>query len=132
MTNIEFLQKQVADLQARLDQVTCERNEWRKMAQVAEAPPATDHIVFAAPRLRLTATECRVLQSLWARPVTTHAQLGADIYGPADLADRSNSIKVWMVRLRQKLGGSDMIDTVWGIGYHLTDAGRAKINAVAA
>jgi DNA-binding response OmpR family regulator len=42
----------------------------------------------------------------------------------------SNSIKVVIHRVRRKLGGKDMIDHVWGTGYVMTPAGRAKIDAV--
>lgn len=58
----------------------------------------------------------------WHLEENRAAQRGVELLG-------SNSIKVVIHRARRKLGGKDTIDHVWGTGYVMTPAGRAKIDA---
>jgi two-component system OmpR family response regulator len=69
--------------------------------------------------VKLTSHEFRVLSYLMHHPgrVVSQAELTEHIY--AENADRdSNTVEVFVARLRRKLGGS-FIQTVRGLGYRM-------------
>ncbi len=75
--------------------------------------------------VRLTAHEFRVLSYLMHQRgrVVSQTELTEHIY--AQSADRdSNTVEVFIARLRRKLGGS-FIETVRGLGYRIGEAGGA-------
>jgi two-component system KDP operon response regulator KdpE len=72
--------------------------------------------------VRLTPTECRLLEELMRHPgdVLPHRQLLEKVWGAAYVGDPSY-LKVFVGRLRQKLGDDPdqprFIGTEWGVGY---------------
>ena len=71
--------------------------------------------------MRLTALEWRVLSCLALRKgvVVERVDLLERVYA-SDVETDSNSVEVIIARLRRKIG-RDMIETVRGRGYRLTD-----------
>lgn len=68
--------------------------------------------------VELTATEFALLAHLLARPrqVFTREQLLSAVWGVADYAG-SRTVDVHIAQLRAKLGGTDPVRTVRGVGY---------------
>ncbi|MFN7926111.1 MAG: response regulator transcription factor [Bryobacteraceae bacterium] len=75
--------------------------------------------------VKLTAHEFRVLSYLMHHPgrVISRAELTEHIYAQ-DLDRDSNTVEVFVARLRRKLGAA-YIETVRGLGYRLQDPGTA-------
>ena len=81
--------------------------------------PRTARVALAGTPVRLSAHEFRVLSSLMHHHtrVVTRAELSDHIY-ERDLDRDSNTVEVFVARLRRKLGAS-VIETVRGIGYRM-------------
>jgi two-component system OmpR family response regulator len=89
--------------------------------------PRLGRVSRAGVAVRLTSHEFRVLSYLMHHPgrVIPQSELTNHIY--AENADRdSNTVEVFIARLRKKLGG-DTIETVRGLGYRLR-TGRDEID----
>ncbi len=71
--------------------------------------------------IRLTANEFKVLSTLMMRPTQVHKKtdLAEMVYGMNEDRD-SNTIEVFVARLRRKLG-ADVIQTVRGLGYRIAE-----------
>jgi len=81
--------------------------------------PRAARVTVGGVPVRLTSHEFRVLSYLMHHParVVSQAELTEHIY--AENADRdSNTVEVFVARLRRKLGGS-FIQTVRGLGYRM-------------
>ena len=74
----------------------------------------------------LTAQEYRILSYLMHRPgqLVTRTELSEHVY-PQDAERDSNTIEVFVARLRKKLP-SGMIETLRGQGYRLEPPGAAR------
>ncbi len=78
---------------------------------------ATKEVLKAGQAIALSAREWAVLEALVARPgtVLSRAQIEDKLFGWKDDIN-SNAVEVYVHGLRKKLG-SDMIETVRGLGY---------------
>ena len=78
---------------------------------------ATKEVLKAGQAVALSAREWAVLEALVARPgtVVSRAQIEDKLFGWKDDIN-SNAVEVYVHGLRKKLG-SDMIETVRGLGY---------------
>ena len=84
-----------------------------------ELDPRTARVTVAGAAIKLTSHEFRVLSYLMHQRgrVVSQTELTEHIY--AQDADRdSNTVEVFVARLRRKLGGS-FIETVRGLGYRI-------------
>ncbi len=81
----------------------------------------TDRVTLDGAQVKLTAHEYRVLAYLMHHKdqVVSRTELIEHIYDQ-DFDRDSNTIEVFVGRLRRKIG-SDVIDTVRGLGYRLSD-----------
>jgi two-component system OmpR family response regulator len=81
-------------------------------------------VMRAGAPVKLTSHEFRVLAYLMHHHtrIVTKTELSEHIYAQ-DLDRDSNTVEVFVARLRRKLGGS-VIDTVRGIGYRMSTAGE--------
>ncbi len=81
--------------------------------------------------VRLTATECRLLEELMRHPgvALSHRHLLDQVWGPGYASDPSY-LKVFVRRLRQKLGDDPeqprYIGTEWGTGYRFLPPRRKE------
>ena len=99
----------------------------------SELGATTDHDrdkLIAA--LRTTLAEARILSALYAargRPVSNWRLAEAAPPGRMT-ADRNDvaAVKVWISRIRRKLG-ADAVLTIHGLGYALSPAGMAIVDA---
>jgi len=84
--------------------------------------PRTASVTVAGTPVKLTAHEFRVLAYLMHHParVISQAELTEHIYSQ-DLDRDSNTVEVFIARLRRKLGAS-AIETVRGFGYRIVPA----------
>jgi two-component system KDP operon response regulator KdpE len=89
--------------------------------------PTTGQIIYKGREIKLTNTERRILQHLmrnWGH-VVTYASLAEAVWG-SDYPDATNSLKVYIRRLREKMedepGEPRLILTTSGIGYSLSKA----------
>ena len=96
------------------------RNEIRTGAVALDA--ANARVTLAGVPVKLTSHEFRVLSYLMhhARRVVTRTELTEHIYAQ-DFDRDSNTVEVFIARLRRKLGPSS-IETVRGIGYRMGGA----------
>jgi two-component system OmpR family response regulator len=83
-------------------------------------------VTLAGKPVSLTANEFKVLSYLMHRKgeVVSQADLTEHIYAQ-DFERDSNTIEVFVARLRRKLG-AEWIETVRGLGYRLREARRAE------
>ncbi len=87
--------------------------------------PTTGQVSYNAKVIKLTNTERRILYHLMKNcgHVVTYVSLAEAVWG-GDYPDASNSLKVYIRRLREKIetdpGDPKMILTTSGIGYALT------------
>ena len=83
---------------------------------------ATHEVRVRGEMIRLTSTECRLLEELvrHAGTVLPHRHLLEQVWGPGYVGD-THYLKVFVRRLRRKLGDDSSrpryIQTEWGIGY---------------
>ena len=83
---------------------------------------ATHEVWVRGEMVRLTSTECRLLEELvrHAGTVLPHRHLLEQVWGPGYVGD-THYLKVFVRRLRRKLGDDSgrprYIQTEWGIGY---------------
>jgi DNA-binding response OmpR family regulator len=83
---------------------------------------ATHEVRMRGEMIRLTSTECRLLEELvrHAGTVLPHRHLLEQVWGPGYVGD-THYLKVFVRRLRRKLGDDSSrpryIQTEWGIGY---------------
>ena len=84
--------------------------------------PARHQVLLAGKETPLTSTEFRILQFLAARPgwVFTRDQIVNAIH-EENFAVTTRSIDVQIVGLRKKLGSTDYIETVRGVGYRFKE-----------
>jgi two-component system OmpR family response regulator len=82
--------------------------------------PSTTRVTLAGAPVRLSGHEFRVLSYLMHHQprVVTRTELSEHIY-EHDLDRDSNTVEVFIARLRRKLGAS-AIETVRGIGYRMS------------
>ncbi len=82
--------------------------------------PRTARVMRAGAPVKLTSHEFRVLAYLMHHHtrIVTKTELSEHIYAQ-DLDRDSNTVEVFVARLRRKLGGN-LIDTVRGIGYRMS------------
>ncbi len=77
--------------------------------------------------IELTALEFKLLNHLMARPgkVQSREQLLADVWGVTSPLE-TRTVDTHVMRLRDKLGaGRNMVETVRGVGYRLSDESRS-------
>ena len=86
--------------------------------------PRAARVTFAGEPVRLTSHEFRVLSYLMHHRdrVVPQAELSDHIYD-ADADRDSNTVEVFIARLRRKIG-ADVIETVRGLGYRIHAAER--------
>jgi DNA-binding response OmpR family regulator len=119
----------VARVRAVLRRVESGRTEHRRRVQVGEVVIDTDshEILIRGEPVEFTLAEFRLLRALASQPgrVLTREQLLTEITeGTAFIIDRNVDVHVRAVR--KKLGGlRDMISTVRGVGYKLSEPPRA-------
>jgi two-component system phosphate regulon response regulator PhoB len=78
--------------------------------------------------VELTALEFKLLNHLMARPgkVQSREQLLADVWGVTSPLE-TRTVDTHVMRLRDKLGaGRNLVETVRGVGYRLSDESRAS------
>jgi two-component system, OmpR family, response regulator len=80
---------------------------------------ASGQVAVAGKPVELTALELRMLSYLMHRPgrIVSQSELSDHVYGLENVRD-SNTIEVYIARLRKKLG-RDIIRTVRGLGYRV-------------
>jgi len=114
----------MAELQARL-RALIRRASGHHSAVIACGPVRLDtraaRVTLAGAEVRLTGHEFRVLAYLMHHKgrVISRTELTEHIYDQ-DFDRDSNTIEVFVGRLRKKLG-ADLIETVRGLGYRLTE-----------
>ena len=86
-----------------------------------ELDPRAGRVTLAGISVPLTAMEYRILAYLMHRPdrVVPQGELVEHVYAQ-DLDRDSNTIEVFVTRIRKKLG-ADIITTIRGLGYQLDD-----------
>jgi len=84
--------------------------------------PRSARVTLAGAPVKLTSHEFRVLSYLMHHGgrVVSQAELAEHIYAQ-DLERDSNTVEVFVARLRRKLGAS-FIETIRGLGYRIDDA----------
>ncbi|MFG2049852.1 winged helix-turn-helix domain-containing protein [Micromonospora sp. NPDC048935] len=104
---------------------------------LAEPPADTDHVdILAGSRLvrrggrvvPLTRIEYELLLFLAERPrrVFTRLQLLSSVWGYEHAVART--VDVHVRRLRAKLAGTELVTTVYGVGYRLADEARISVD----
>lgn len=90
-----------------------------------ELDTTTGRVTCAGRPIDLTAQELKVLSYLMHRPthIVSQSELIDHVYS-FDAPRQSNTVEVYVARLRRKLG-HDTIRTVRGLGYRLGDVGSA-------
>jgi two-component system OmpR family response regulator len=85
----------------------------------------TGRVTRAGDPIDLTAQELKILNYLMHRPkrIVSQSELVDHVY-PFDAPRQSNTVEVYIARLRRKLGQST-IRTIRGLGYRLGDEGDA-------
>ena len=98
-------------------------SEWRCGAIVLDTRAA--RVLVAGHPLMLTSHEFKLLQLLMQKKgeVLSRTELSEHLY-PQDEDRDSNTIEVFVARLRKKLPGGS-IETVRGLGYRLTEPGSS-------
>ena len=112
------MEEVLARLRALIRRASGQASPELRCGALALDPRGARVTVNGAP-VRLTSHEFRVLSYLMHHPgrVVSQAELTEHIY--AENADRdSNTVEVFVARLRRKLGGS-FIQTVRGLGYRM-------------
>ena len=100
-------------------------------------PPTPDHVrILAGSRMvrqgdrviALTRIEYELLLFLAERPrrVFTRLQLLSSVWGYEHAVART--VDVHVRRLRAKLAGSEVVTTVYGVGYRLADEARISVD----
>jgi len=86
--------------------------------------PRTARVTIGGAPVKLTSHEFRVLSYLMHHRdrLVSQAELSDHIYD-ADADRDSNTVEVFVARLRRKIG-ADVIETVRGLGYRVRGAGR--------
>jgi hypothetical protein len=84
------------------------------------------------PRYNLTTSEAALLGAIAAgRPICTREHAYTLIYGMHDDPPDSKILDVFLSKLRKKLESHDItISTMWGRGWYMEDADRAKVDAM--
>lgn len=130
MTMVD-LERTYAQMQRRLDELECERDDAR--ARIAELEEALFRPDFRVPpEWKLTRQEVTLLGSLIASgdAVLTRAAMMSALYGSDDWAT-PKIIDVLMTKMRAKLKPYGIaVETVWGRGYRLSGQAREKISAI--
>jgi two-component system OmpR family response regulator len=87
--------------------------------------PRSARVTVGGTPVRLTSHEFRVLSYLMHHRgrIVSQAELTEHIYAQ-DFERDSNTVEVFIARLRRKLGAS-VIETVRGLGYRIDQSGRA-------
>jgi two-component system OmpR family response regulator len=112
------MEEVLARLRALIRRASGQARPELRCGALALDPRAAKVTVNGAP-VKLTGHEFRVLSYLMHHPgrVVSQSELTEHIY--AENADRdSNTVEVFVARLRRKLGGS-FIQTVRGLGYRI-------------
>lgn len=93
-----------------------------------------DQIQALIAAFRLSPGVAHVVRALYASKgrTVTHLQLLEAIPSPAELEDRSQSnVGTLVCRARKRLGAG-AIESVWGRGYRMTEAGMATVTSILA
>lgn len=99
-----------------------------QLAELTRAPRRDDETMMRLRvALRLSPQQAQILARLHRGPVTgvSHGQLQAMLNNAEAVTD---IVKTTIFQLRRRLG-RDVIGTVHGFGYRLTDTGRGVVNA---
>jgi len=121
-------QKQMASLKGRIKWLEEENDQLREQVRQAHAALTSDDDRFSTVchKLHLSRQLEQMVRCLYKRNgLVTKEQLYVSMYAhrpDADWADQK-IIDVQVCKIRAKIG-KDMIDTVWGRGYTLTEKGR--------
>ena len=91
----------------------------------AHADPRSARVTIAGRPVRLTSHEFRVLSYLMHHRgrIVSQSELTEHIYAQ-DFERDSNTVEVFIARLRRKLGAS-VVETVRGLGYRIDQSARA-------
>lgn len=117
------------DLRERLEIVETENAELRALMGFTDL----GHLKYRA--LGLPPSGCSLLAALMARPMVTNDALRFALHphdadARTDLCD--NLVKVQVCHLRHRLSKLGIrVDTVWGRGYRMDPAEKAKVAALA-
>jgi len=114
---------------ARVDDLRAEINELRRRLGLDHS--AKLHLQYA---LRLTRVEAQVLCYFLAHKFASRAAMHAAIYDDGPDAPEIKILDVYACKLRKKLAAADApensIETIWGTGWRISDAGRAWLEAI--
>ena len=130
MTTMD-LERTNGQLQRRLDELECERDDAR--ARVAELEEALFRPDFRVPpEWKLCPQGVTLLGALIASgdAVLTRTAMMSALYGSDDWAT-PKILDVLMCKMRAKLKPHGIeVETVWGRGYRLSHAARERISAI--
>lgn len=118
-------------LQATIERAIAERDEaLERVRQLEQLTRELDDTV--RPAFGLTQDEGRVLAALMRWQIVGKQQLMALLYGHRDDPPGAKIIDQYIMRIRRKLKPHGIvIDTVWGEGWALDEAARAKLRDAA-
>ena len=109
------------------DRLVAENSELRRQLRHDPEPSFVDIVTKAFGIMPSTA---RVLWVLWDCKVRTHDQIFHALYGDRLDQPEIKIVQVQICKLRAAIKGADaLIETLWGKGYQLPKADRAKIAA---
>lgn len=77
-----------------------------------------------------THTDARVIHALVTNGRRSKDQLYFAMYGDDDQAPDPKIVDVYICKIRKKLPIGVTINTVWGLGYEMSDASRDKLRAL--
>jgi len=135
-------QTQIRALQSQLSDMTAERDEWRRIAQLAYTGADSDVMMRAFNPWKLTWKELGVLFAIMRRPNgVSRDQIMLALYSGAPVDDQPEIkvIDVFVCKVRRKLAEidderyalpRDTIKTLWGKGYRIDPDGHAKLTAI--
>jgi DNA-binding response OmpR family regulator len=113
-------------VRARLRRPTLEREKKNKNKALRIDREGRE-VQVNGERVELTRVEFDLLAALAARPgaAVTRSALAERVLDP-DGDSNERTLDVHVSRLRKKLGRETIVETVWGIGYRLALAARAR------
>ncbi|MEZ2410518.1 helix-turn-helix domain-containing protein [Bosea sp. RCC_152_1] len=118
------------DLSARLEALEAENDRLRDRCEFLEE--AMGLTVDAPVFLGLTKHEARLFGALLKRPMLTKTGVMATLYSERpDEEPEMKIVDVYVCKIRKKLKPYGLeIETIWGQGYRMTEAMRAKAAAL--
>lgn len=119
-----------AGLAARVEELTHERDHYkRELGMIRDA----ERVLNMKTRLGLTTQEAAVFDVLLSRPAGGSVEKNAlfeAAWGDRAFDVHIKILDVYICKIRQKLG-DDVIETIWGTGYRLTNKGRQVLGGAA-